>query len=203
MKARFLGALVFSIVALGVVHAQQQATAPAQPMVLTAADYAEINQLYARYAYAFDGHGSRPGALLWGDVFTPDGVHVNSTGNEFFKGRDMLNAFAGGKLRMERSPSGAVSLYWLDNTRSNNKSEFNSGHFITNIMLEPTADGVKSKAYLMGGNMNPRGIYFDTIVKTAEGWRFKVKHFINAGTPVPETVPAELQPKPRTSTSSR
>jgi hypothetical protein len=189
MLKRTLIALAVTIVAAGNIGAQN--AGKVKP--LTAEDYAAIYQLYATYPYSFDGSGTA--GLQWGDVFTADGIHINATGNEFFKGRDMLNAFAGGKLRLERSPSGANSVYWLDLSRPNGKNQFNVGHFITNILLEPTAEGVKSKVYLMGvnvagGQIFPRGIYFDTIEKTAEGWRFKVKHFIQGNTPVPETVPA-------------
>jgi SnoaL-like domain len=55
-------------------HAQQGATPPSgQAPAFTAADYIEIQQLVARYAYALDTQGGSGSA--YADLFTPDGVY--------------------------------------------------------------------------------------------------------------------------------
>ena len=72
-------------------------SAPAAPaagsaMRLTAADYAEIYQLYGRYSYAFDG-GTDSGRTL-DHPLTADGFHVNGYGQQWVKGSLALADFA-------------------------------------------------------------------------------------------------------------
>ena len=115
---------------------------------LTAEDHAEIQQLYARYNLAIDS-GDAEG---WADVFTADGVFGNS------EGRAALIEFANG---FHEGQGG------------------NARHWNTNIHVTGTADGAEGTCYLLLWNVGVRpatvivsGIYHDTLVKTAAGWRF-------------------------------
>src|SRR5215467_10843322 len=79
-------------------HAQQQ---PNPTPALTAQDYYEIQQLYARYAHALDseaGHGA-----MFAAAFTPDGILVDRNGNRY-AGRDQLLAFARQNPDPEKGP---------------------------------------------------------------------------------------------------
>ncbi len=123
-------------------------TASAQT-ALSADDVAEINQLYAQYNLALD----RGDAQAWADTFTPDGVFGNS------EGRDALVEFAEGFHKQQAG---------------------NARHWNTNTRVTATADGAAGTTYLQLWNVGARphsiivtGIYHDTLVETADGWRFK------------------------------
>ena len=146
---------------------------------LSAADYADIYQLYGRYGYAFDG-GLDTGNE-WARLFTPDGFHSNASNNEWVKGSVALADFARGALQYER---GFITLRRLEGS---GKDPTRIAHIITNIMLEPTTEGVVAKAYRMiagiGANGQPNsfltaGMYFDLLVKTPRGWRYKEKFYM-------------------------
>lgn len=124
----------------------------AQTKKLTADDYIEIQQLYARYNTAIDS-GDAEG---YAATFTPDGVFNN------FKGHDALVGFI--KAWRERM-NGAARRHWN-----------------TNLVITPTADGASGTVYLflMDVSAKPPAIqtaakYEDQLVKTGEGWRFKVR----------------------------
>jgi hypothetical protein len=146
----------------------------AAAMRLTTEDYSEIEQLYARYAFTWDG--VLDDGLRWIELFTPDGSHTNetTTPKQFFFGHQELLGFARAmKIRGGRVPTTV-------------------GHFITNIMIDRTPEGAAVKAYRIGVDLNgkwigPSGIYFDYLVKTADGWRYRRKNFMAANAPVPET----------------
>ena len=152
----------------------QRRTAPA----LTAEDYAAIEQLYARYTYAWDG--VLDDGRAWIRLFTPDGSHTNETTSprQFFFGHQELLGFARAmKIRGNRVPATV-------------------GHFITNIMIDPRPGGAAVKAYRLGvriqslgqpGGLGPSGIYFDYLVKTPDGWLFRRKNFVAANAAIPET----------------
>jgi hypothetical protein len=149
-------------------------------LTLTAEDYAEIQQLYARYTFTWDGALSN--GNQWVELFTPDGSHINETADprQFFITHEELRGFARQKK--------------LDDNRVPESMR----HFITNIMLERTPEGVTSKAYRMGVNiardgqirLGTSGIYFDYLVKTPQGWRYKHKNYITANADVPEAAKA-------------
>ncbi len=49
-------------------------------------------------------------------------------------------------------------------------------HYVTNLLIEPTAEGVMGVAYHVGWAVEDtpgRAVYYDQLVKTPEGWRFK------------------------------
>lgn len=142
---------------------------------LTAADYLEIKQLVARYAYAVDS-GAEGGAVYAG-LFAPDGAFADRMGRET-RGKEALMALA---KRNTRGPQSAF-------------------HFIVNHVIEPSPEGAVGKEYLVqmriGDGERPNDIfggghYDDIYVKTPDGWRFKRRQFIpSEGGPAPRPADA-------------
>ena len=117
---------------------------------LSAQDYIDIEQLYATYNHAIDsGDGE-----AWAATFTPDGTFNK------FTGHDQLVGF------IQR---------W--------KAEMNGGnrrHWNTNLRIVPSKDGATASVFLMLVDVSTKsivatGMYNDTLVKTATGWRFKTR----------------------------
>jgi hypothetical protein len=131
-------------------------------MRLTADDYAQILQLYARYPYTFDG-GLEEGRAA-AELYTPDGIFGDARTGKLLQGPDALAA----------------------NARGPNKNPLTTAHILTNIMLTPVADGVVGQAYRISNAGVPVGIYFSFLVKTPAGWRFNQTHFTGPHYPVPE-----------------
>jgi hypothetical protein len=130
---------------------------------LTTQDYIDIEQLYATYNHAIDsGDGE-----AWAATFTPDGTFNK------FTGHDQLVGFI---------------QAW--------KEKMNGGarrHWNTNLRIVPSKDGASASVFLMLVDVNTRGIvatgmYNDTLVKAANGWRFKTRQ-TKMDTPAPP--PAE------------
>jgi len=148
-----LAAVTACLLAMVVARAQQENT----KAILTAADYAEIQQLYAHYAFAYDSGATEEYVRL----FTPDGVFIITDG-ETYKGSDRLAALARGDGK---------------------KNKFTLNHFTTNIAIDPSPEGAKGRAYLAviqvrkGGErwIRSSGLYEDALVKTRDGWRFKTR----------------------------
>ena len=164
MKKKLSAVMLFVLGALAMVVFQQVGqTAPA----LTALDYEEIRQLYARYAVAADT-GADDGAM-WADTFTEDGAfdvtNPTSGGSYPFEGYEQLKAYAN-RLETLRAENG------IDDTPT---------HYVTNLLLEPTAEGAIGVAYNVGWVLEDRGtgVYHDQLVKTLKGWRFKSRTFTN------------------------
>ena len=151
----FLAGAVASATAL-----PQLASAQTGVPKLSADDYVEIMQLYARYPHALDGNHAEGYAAL----FTPDGSFNNN------KGHDALVAFVKG-----RNPDISIR------------------HFHTNVAIVPTAEGARGAVYNLFvdvGHSPPAIVgenrYEDTLVKTADGWRFKTRvASVEAGSPNP------------------
>jgi 3-phenylpropionate/cinnamic acid dioxygenase small subunit len=127
----------------------------------TADDYVQIEQLYTNYALAMDmSEGERLAAL-----FVEDG--------EFTNGR------AAGRAAETRKPStGREELRRAGQVGTRLGLYFR--HFTTNIVITPTAEGAKGSCYLLLFNaktapatLTETAIYDDTLVKTAQGWKFK------------------------------
>ncbi|MBI4265285.1 MAG: nuclear transport factor 2 family protein [Acidobacteria bacterium] len=161
---------------------------PPPPSVpsLTADDYTEIYQLYAKYGYTFDSGADK--GYAWANLFTPDGVHVNAINPlEYLKGRDINALFAYGGLRLA---GGFVTL----NPAPAPKNPLSIAHILTSILLEPTEEGVVGKAYRLTGavtpdgrvTLAPGGVYFDLLVRTAEGWRYQESWYLRPEIAVPQ-----------------
>ena len=160
------GAAVTLLVTAGVatfmgVQAQQRN----QP--LTALDYAEIQQLVARYSFAIDTGADN--GYAYADLFAPDGSFGKTTG------RDQLAATA--KPGGGHYPRGPEFVF----------------HYTSNHVIEATPEGAKGKVHVVEVDARERGKaliedgghYEDTYVKTSQGWRFKTRSFIHTkpGTP--------------------
>jgi len=141
----------------------------AQTKKLSADDYIEITQLYARYNTAIDS-GDAEG---WAATFTPDGIFQN------FKGHDALVGFIN---QWRDRMGGAARRHWN-----------------TNLVITPTSDGAKGTVYLflMDVSAKPPAIlsaskYEDELVKTSDGWRFKHR-VVKGDTAPPPAPPATKQ----------
>ena len=113
---------------------------------LTALDYAEIQQLYARYNFTIDASDAEGYAAL----YTPDGTFNT------FTGRDALIQFMKGRNR------GHVR-HWNTNLMITPTPEGASGAvYLMLLNVSTTPPSVESA-----------GKYADRLVKTPQGWRFK------------------------------
>jgi hypothetical protein len=144
---------VFTCATMIALVASWIAAQPKGPARLTADDHIEIEQLYQAYQRGVDG-GSRESS--W--VFTPDG--------EFVAGR----AVTGEKALKE--------FY----TNVNKTHQPKVRRLLSNIIITPTPTGADGSAYLFTidarDSAKPSmvayyGVYNDTFVKTAAGWRIK------------------------------
>ncbi len=167
--------VVLNTLAMAVVWGQQKVTGGS----LTAADYVEIQQLVARYAYAVDTHADN--GYAYADLFTPDGVFGGTT-----TGREALADLA----RTTQKDRGGPSY-----TR----------HYLTNVIIYPTPEGARGSQYLVATDVSEGGRpssvvhggrYDDQYVKTEQGWRFKSRLYITSqiGQPPPT---AKLPPSSR------
>ena len=117
---------------------------------LSAQDYIEIEQLYATYNHAIDsGDGE-----AWAATFTPDGTFNK------FTGHDQLVGFI---------------QTWKEKMNGGNRRHWN-----TNLRIVPSKDGATASVFLMLVDVSTKsivatGMYNDTLVKTATGWRFKTR----------------------------
>lgn len=186
-------ATTLSLSVLGLVagmHAQQKSatTAAAQPAPsLTALDYIEIEQLVYRYGWALDSGADN--GFAYADLYAPDGIFTGTNqgpSGRSYQGREQLAALArGGK----RGPA-FVS------------------HYVTNVIIEPTADGAVGRTYVAifdignGGNgaksrLDHGGLYNDVYVKTGSGWRFKTRAYYESKSGEPVQPPPALIGAPR------
>lgn len=135
-----------------------------KPRELTGADYAEIQQLYARYAQGTD-FGS---AETWLNVFTPDATfrpQANQPNAQAFVGREAMTKWRMGNFAAR-------------------KGEYHYRHWNSSWLITPTPDGnAKGKVYWMAFNPTTRplavadtGFYDDTYVRTPNGWRIKERN---------------------------
>jgi hypothetical protein len=165
--AMILGALLATLAG---VHAQQNRK---KPMPLTGTDYAEIEQLSARYSHAIDTCADD--GYEYSGLYTPDGVFIDmwtqaaiDGGGVKWQGREKLREISSG-ANVTGSPC--------------TSSRFNGSvsHLILSIVITATPEGATGNAYMveLGGRDPNRitrmGNYEDVYVKTAEGWRFKTR----------------------------
>jgi ketosteroid isomerase-like protein len=121
--------------------------------VLSVEDRLDITQLYARYNHAIDS-GDAAG---WAACFLPDGT-FSSPATGRVAGTAALEGFA-----------------------ANFAKNVRARHWTNNLLIEPAPGGATGKCYLMmlrleaGKPPSPgaTGVYTDSIVKTADGWKFK------------------------------
>ncbi|GAB1268054.1 hypothetical protein NBRC116493_13070 [Aurantivibrio infirmus] len=122
---------------------------PAYAAGLTAEDYMEIEQLYAQYNIAIDS-GDAEG---YAATFTPDGVFNNFTGHD---------ALVGFIERWVGSMNGLTRKHWNSNLRITGDGKTASGSvylMLLDISTKPTS-------------IMTTATYADSLVKTADGWRF-------------------------------
>jgi hypothetical protein len=117
---------------------------------LSTQDYIDIEQLYATYNHAIDsGDGE-----AWAATFTADGTFNK------FTGHDQLVGFI---------------QAWKEKMNGGNRRHWN-----TNLRIVPSSDGASASVFLMLVDVSTKsivatGMYNDTLVKTASGWRFKTR----------------------------
>jgi uncharacterized protein (TIGR02246 family) len=138
---------------------------------LSAQDYFEIQQLYARYNIAIDS-GDAEG---WAATFTPDGVFNT------FSGHDALVGFV--KTWREKL-NGATRKHWNNNLQ------------ITGTSREATASVY---LILVDFSTKPPSIlttatYTDSLVKTKDGWRFTKRTTKGDSAPPAPSAPAASTP---------
>jgi len=155
-----------TVCALIVARAQHRAS------TLTAMDYVEIEQLNAAYGHYIDTGEDNGGA--WARLFTPDGVFTRQNGDQYV-GRERIAAL--GRIIGSRGPKAVA-------------------HFATNVFIQPSPEGAVGQVYAViirfpddkMDEDDPRPVdvklgarYHDTYVKTADGWRFKTRTVVMAG----------------------
>ena len=171
LSAMVATAVLVAAVVAPAVRGQQRVTGGS----LTAADYVEIQQLVARYAYAVDTHADNGNA--YADLFAPDGVFGGTT-----TGREAL-------AKLARS------------TQADRGGPAYTRHYLTNVIIYPTPEGARGSQYLValdvsegGGSAGAKpssvvhgGRYDDLYVRTPDGWRFKSRqlHPARIGVPPP------------------
>ena len=147
-------AMVVSVVGSGWVSAKQGSGGSA-PATLTGQDYEEIKALYARYNQGSDFRD----AELFLSAFAEDAVMTRG-------GRDIVGMAA---LRAERAERYAGET-----------GDAGRRHYNGSILISPTADGAKSRAYYLLLDVATRpptmvasGYYEDVFTRTPDGWRIK------------------------------
>jgi len=152
-----------SAVILTVLFASAATGLSQQNRKLTADDYAEIQQLYARYNIALDTGEPED----WASTFTPDGVFMNNSGH------DGLLKFA---TDFKKRNAGRTR-HWNTNLLITPTPEGASGTcylFMFDISTRPATQAAS-------------GRYQDTLVKTASGWKFKARKVLPDPAPKPST----------------
>lgn len=160
---------LFVSMALGAL-ALVASAAHAEPM--SAQDYFEIQQLYAKYNHAIDSGN----AEAYADTFTPDGVFNGNAG------REALIKF--------------IKETWLGRMNGATRQHWN-----TNLMINGDAKSAKGSVYLMLVDLSTKPVsimamamYDDELVKTPQGWRFTKRQTNRVGAPA--AAPAQAAPKP-------
>jgi SnoaL-like domain len=133
---------------------------------LTALDHSAIQMLYGQSNIGFDSGAER--GYVFARTFTADGVLVAQGGSPV-TGHEQLAALA--------AKNASCLQTWL-----------------TNLMIEPSAEGAIGWAYIWQINLacgsrpaaadaaaksavKEAGVYRDVIVKTADGWKFKRRSY--------------------------
>ena len=139
---------------------------------LTAQDYFEIQQLYARYNIAIDS-GDAEGLAA---TFTPDGVFNT------FNGHDGLVSF----IKMWREKlNGATRKHWNNNLQiTGNSREASATVYLMLVDFSTKPISILST-----------GTYSDSLIKTKDGWRFTKRTTKgDVAPPAPPAAPAPPSP---------
>lgn len=145
---------------------------------LTGADYAEIQQLYARYAQGTDFMN----AERWLSAFTDDASFnpaANQPGSKPHVGREALAKWRAGVFATRKPP-------------------YHYRHWNGSWLITPTADGnATGRVYWMAFNPTTRpmavmdtGYYDDVYVRTPQGWRIKSREAHSDPQPTAPSAPA-------------
>jgi 3-phenylpropionate/cinnamic acid dioxygenase small subunit len=153
--------LLAAFASVGWVWAQGRNSARA----LTGHDYAEIQQLYGRYAQGTD-FGN---AEMWLDVFTRDATF-----------RPTANQPSGGNAYVGRE----AMAKWRADVFAGRKPNYQYRHWTSSFVITPTPDGnARGRVYWMAFNPMTRplavadtGFYEDVLVRTPDGWRIKERN---------------------------
>jgi len=162
--------ILWSALAAGIMFAGTCAAASG----LSAQDYFEIQQLYARYNIAIDS-GDAEG---WADTFTPDGVFNTSIGHEalvnFVKTwREKLN--------------GATRKHWNNNLQiTGNSKEASASVYLILVDISTKPPSILATA-----------TYTDSLVKTRDGWRFTKRTTKGDSPPAAPSAPAASATPPK------
>ena len=165
MKKLWLSALAAGVMFAGTCGA-------ASP--LSAQDYFEIQQLYARYNIAID-NGDAEG---WAATFTPDGAFNTLVGH------DALVGFV--KMWREKL-NGASRKHWNNNLQITGNSKEASAYVY--LMLVDYSTKPPS--------ITTTGTYTDSLIKTKDGWRFTKRTTKADVAPAPSNPPAAGTPPPK------
>lgn len=178
-------------VALGLGYDSLRSQAPG----LTTRDYIDIEQLYIAYTNAIDF--GDPEGLDYAGVFTPDGIFaLVMRRTDGASGPAPCPADGPWELADQEVIRGSmpdrdgsrVCITVLEGTErlSSMAAGFREAlgwsqrHVYTNLRITPTPEGARGFVYFtqldvstLPPTTSVTGIYEDTLVKTADGWRFK------------------------------
>jgi hypothetical protein len=161
-KSKGLAVLVGLALLVGTGAYVQQTGAREGLTALTPADHVEIRNLYAKYNHYVDN--AKDEGWAYANLWTKDGVfHINLADPRVIRGDKELAELANG--------AGMAPPF------------VRSAHHAVNIMIEPSAEGANSAAYLFMMSSPTEStsatglsaIYHDQLVKTDGGWKFKVR----------------------------
>jgi SnoaL-like domain len=165
MQKWIVGWLFLVAVAIGVLSPMAQ-----QGGLLTDLDFFQMHELNARFNHALDSGES----ALFASLFTADGVLVDENGKTT-SGRDQLAALA---------------------AATPGKGPTNLIHYYLNLAVDAAPGGAAAKVYEyisvpQAGKPNAlvTGQYWDDLVKTVDGWKFKTRTFYKSGVPRPSEHP--------------
>jgi SnoaL-like domain len=162
--------ILLSALAAGILFAGTCAAAGG----MSAQDYFEIQQLYARYNSAIDS-GDADG---WAATFTPDGVFNT------FVGHDALVNFV--KTWREKL-GGATRKHWNNNLQiTGNSKEANGSVYLMLVDFSTKPPSIVGTAS-----------YTDSLVKTKDGWRFTKRTTKGDAAPAASSAPAAGTPPPK------
>ena len=151
-----IGALV-AVALIGFVGGAGWVSALRSDASLTAQDYAEIEQLYARYNQGVDLRNGE----MWLSVFADDGIFQFR--DEKYVGQEELAEY---RARTFARTAGGPDIR----------------HWNGSIVVTPTAEGAEGRAYWIMLDVSSAvptevasGHYDDVFVKTPAGWRIQVR----------------------------